>query len=113
MFRPRSRVVAAAAACALSLTGLAVAPTTGAATTTEPEPGPGESGGWTNWKGDAGRTGVADAGPTGEPVQVWRVQADGPCNPSPVVEEGVVYAPCGGTLYALDAATGAERWRFE
>ena len=71
------------------------------------------SGGWTNWKGDAGRTGVADAGPTGEPVELWRVQADGSCNPPPAVVAGVVYAPCDdGVLYALDAATGTERWRF-
>ncbi len=69
--------------------------------------------GWTNWKGDAGRTGVADAGPTGEPVELWRVQASGSCNPSPAVVAGVVYASCDdGILYALDAATGAERWRF-
>ena len=71
------------------------------------------SGGWTNWKGDAGRTGVADAGPTGEPVELWRVQAGGSCNPPPAVVAGVVYAPCDdGVLYALDAATGTERWRF-
>jgi len=69
--------------------------------------------GWTNWKGDAGRTGVADAGPTGQPVQLWRVQAGGPCNHPPAIVAEVVYAPCDdGVLYALDAATGTERWRF-
>jgi outer membrane protein assembly factor BamB len=72
------------------------------------------SGGWTNYKGDAGRTGVADAGPTGQPVQLWRVQAGGSCSTAPIVQAGVVYAPCDdGVLYALDAATGAERWRFQ
>lgn len=71
------------------------------------------SGGWTNWKGDAGRTGVADAGPTGQPVELWRVQAGGSCNPSPAIASGVVYASCDdGILYALDAGTGAERWRY-
>src|SRR5262245_13958127 len=69
--------------------------------------------GWTNGKGDAGRTGVADAGPTGQPVQLWRVQAGGSCNRPPAVVAGIVYAPCDdGVLYALDAATGTERWRF-
>src|SRR4051794_10482083 len=71
------------------------------------------TGGWTNFKGDAGRTGVADAGPTGQPVQLWRVQAGGPCNQPPDAVAGLVYAPCGdGVLYVLDAATGTERWRF-
>jgi outer membrane protein assembly factor BamB/sugar lactone lactonase YvrE len=70
-------------------------------------------GGWTNFKGDAGRRGVGDAGPTGQPVELWRVQAGGPCNPPPAAVGGVIYATCGdGILYALDAATGNERWRF-
>ena len=97
---------------------------TGATTATEPESAEEEvatastsptmevSAGWTNWRGDAGRTGVADAGPTGEAVQLWRVSADGTCNPPPAVVGGVVYAPCMVVLYALDAATGTERWRF-
>jgi outer membrane protein assembly factor BamB len=72
------------------------------------------SGGWTNVRGDAARRGVADAGPTGQPVEIWRVQADGPCGLPPAVVDGVVYAHCGdGVLRALDAATGTERWRFE
>jgi outer membrane protein assembly factor BamB len=70
------------------------------------------TGGWTNVRGDAARRGVADAGPTGEPVEIWRVQADGPCGQSPAVLDGVVYAPCGDVLRALDAATGTDRWRF-
>jgi outer membrane protein assembly factor BamB len=70
------------------------------------------AGGWTNWKGNAGRTGVADAGPTGEPVELWRVEADGECKASPVIVSGVVYAACNRVLYALDAATGTERWEF-
>jgi outer membrane protein assembly factor BamB len=69
--------------------------------------------GWTNWKGNAGRDGVADAGPTGDPIELWRVQADDECGPPPVVVAGVVYAACTSVLYALDAATGAERWRFD
>src|SRR5687768_14249405 len=92
----------------ISLTGGAQ----GAATPeASPAADPG-AGGWTNSRGDAGHTGVADAGPTGDPVELWRVQADGPCGLPPAVVDGVVYAVCGdGVLRALDAATGTERWR--
>ena len=124
MSRLHSRALFAAGVFLL-LTSVAVADTTGATTTTEParaedvatvptpptmeEP----SAGWTNWRGDAGRTGVADAGPTGEPVQLWRWQeAALYCNPPPAIVAGVVYAPCGVILYALDAATRTERWQF-
>jgi outer membrane protein assembly factor BamB len=56
---------------------------------------------------------VADAGPTGEPVEVWRFEGGRSCHRQPAVVAGVVYAPChDGVLYALDAATGTERWRF-
>ena len=52
-------------------------------------------------------------GPEGQPVERWRVQAAGSATRSPAVAGGVVYAGSGdGTLSALDAATGAERWRF-
>ena len=124
MSRLRSRALFTAGVFLL-LTSVAVADTTGATTTTEPEgtedvatastsPATGESSGvWTNAKGDAGRTGVADAGPTGEPVEVWRFEGGLYCHRQPAVVAGVVYAPChDGILYALDAATGTERWRF-
>ena len=43
----------------------------------------------------------------------WRVQTGGPGQSSPTVANGVVYVGSGdGHLYALDARTGAERWRF-
>jgi outer membrane protein assembly factor BamB len=119
----------------LLLTSLAAAGSTGATPTTQPDSDAAESigvvggddvtdavstspateqtfAGWTNWKGDAGRTGVADAGPTGEPVELWRVDADHECKPSPAVVGGVVYAACNKVLLALDAATGSERWQF-
>jgi outer membrane protein assembly factor BamB len=127
MSRLRSRALLAAGLASLLLTSLAFADTTGA----EPESGVVDStgvgevatastspaaqeafGGWTNWKGDAGRTGVADAGPTGEPVELWRFQADGECQAPPAVVAGVVYAACTRVLYALDAATGTELWQF-
>ena len=124
MSRLRSRAVFTAGVFLL-LTSVAVADTTGATTTTEREgtqdvatgstsPATGEpSGVWTNAKGDAGHTGVADAGPTGEPVEVWRFEGGLYCHRQPAVVAGVVYAPChDGNLYAVDAATGTERWRF-
>jgi eukaryotic-like serine/threonine-protein kinase len=118
----------------LLFAGLAIADTTGATSTTEP--GSGDpigvisgnndvasastspateeaSGGWTHPRGNAGHSGVADAGPTGEPVELWRFQGGRNCHRQPAVVAGVVYAAChDGTLYALDAATGTERWRF-
>jgi outer membrane protein assembly factor BamB len=99
---------------ALLLLGLIDAlPAHARGTTPAASPEAAHASGWTNFKGDAGRRGVADAGPTGQPVQLWRVQAAGPCNPPPATVAGVVYAPCSdGILYVLDAATGAERWRF-
>jgi outer membrane protein assembly factor BamB len=69
--------------------------------------------GWTNFKGNAGRTGVADAGPTGQPVQLWHIRAGGACEQPPDAVAGVVYAPCNdGVLYALETTSGQERWRF-
>ena len=40
------------------------------------------TGDWTNFKGDAAHRGVADAGPTGQPVELWRVQAERPLQPA-------------------------------
>jgi outer membrane protein assembly factor BamB len=69
---------------------------------------------WTTFRGNAARDGQAGVGPVGEPVLLWRFQADGLVDPPPAVAADVVYAASGdGFLYALDAATGAERWRFE
>jgi outer membrane protein assembly factor BamB len=71
------------------------------------------AGDWPMFLGDAARSNVASAGPVARPGEHWRVQAGGPCDSAPLVVGGVVYAACGdGVLYALDAATGAERWRF-
>jgi outer membrane protein assembly factor BamB len=71
------------------------------------------AGDWSMFLRDAARSNVADAGPVVQPSQLWRVQAGGPCDTAPVVVGDVVYVACGdGVLYALDAATGAERWRF-
>jgi outer membrane protein assembly factor BamB len=124
MSRFRSRVLCAVGVSSLLFATLGFGDTTGATSTTEPaddtatastSPGMDETfGGWTNWRGSAARSGVADAGPTGEPVELWQVEANGgECKPPPVIAAGVVYAACAGGLIALDAAAGTERWRFE
>lgn len=42
----------------------------------------------------------------------WRTTADGPFDAAPLIAGGVVYAASiSGTVYALDAATGAVKWQ--
>ncbi len=68
---------------------------------------------WTNTRGDAGRTGLGASGPVGQPVTIWRFQADGPCDTAPAAVGDTVFSACGnGILYAIDRATGTERWQF-
>ena len=78
-------------------------------------------------RGNAARTGeVAGPGPDGEPERRWEApiaaREDGWIRSAPVVVDGVAYvvgnlfgsAPEGagaGHVFALDATTGAERWR--
>jgi len=124
MSRLRSRALFTAGVFLL-LTGVAVADTTGATTTTAPEgtedvatastsPAIEETSGvWSQFRGNAAHTGVADAGPTGEPVEVWHLRLSDECHRQPAVVAGVVYAPCSHGLHALDAATGSEHWMFE
>jgi outer membrane protein assembly factor BamB len=70
-------------------------------------------GNWITFLGDAARSNVADAGPIERPGELWRVQAGGSCDAPPVASGGAIYEACGdGILYALDAATGSERWRY-
>jgi glucose dehydrogenase len=71
------------------------------------------TGGWSHFKGDAARSGTTNAGPVSQPVELWRYQAGGPCNPSPAAVGDTVYMACGdGMLTAFDAATGTIRWQF-
>jgi outer membrane protein assembly factor BamB len=68
------------------------------------------------FRGNAARTGVMP-GPGPDPEQGlgvrWRVDTGAVIGSSPAVADGVVYiGSWDGSLFALDAATGAERWRF-
>jgi len=67
---------------------------------------------WPMYRGNPARTGVMPGpGPDGQPVEVWRFQAQGPASRSPAIAGGVAYLQSGdGNAYALDAMTGAERW---
>ena len=76
-------------------------------------PSPDASPGWSHFKGDAARTGEINFGPVSQPVELWRYQAGGPCNPSPAAVGETVYVACSdGMLTAFDAATGAIRWQY-
>src|SRR4051812_17222090 len=70
---------------------------------------------WTTYRGGAARAGVSlSTGPSSNPVELWNVQTGGGINSEPVVVGGVVYVGSDdGNFYALDQATGAERWRVE
>src|SRR5215217_3695911 len=67
---------------------------------------------WPMFRGNPARTGSVQAiGPQGSPTELWRFQAAGGIASTPAVVDGVVYVGCDcDTLYALDAATGEERW---
>lgn len=55
-------------------------------------------------------------GPGETPEVVWQFETGGKVVASPAVVNGVVYITSGtgdGNLYAVDAATGDERWRFQ
>jgi outer membrane protein assembly factor BamB len=73
------------------------------------------------FRANPARTGVMPGpGPVGTPAVRWRTEAiaDGRVVSAPAVVDGVVYAGAGdvdepGVVVALDAATGAVRWRVE
>jgi outer membrane protein assembly factor BamB len=68
---------------------------------------------WPTYHGDVTRTGYIAAGPDpGNPALAWQTPLDGAVYGSPVVVAGeVVAATEGGSVYGLDAVTGAVRWR--
>lgn len=69
---------------------------------------------WLTLKGSAARTSAVDwAGPTG-PLNVrWTFDAPGMISASAVSGDTVYVADQAGTLFALDTATGRQRWTFD
>jgi outer membrane protein assembly factor BamB len=68
---------------------------------------------WPTYHGDAARSGAVPDGPDpSSPAVAWRATLDGAVYASPLIARGLVVAATeGGTLYGLDAATGATAWR--
>jgi outer membrane protein assembly factor BamB len=94
--------------------GLVLPPVAGApATAPAPSGGVRPGADWTTYHGDVTRTGYVAAGPDpASPALAWQTPLDGAVYGSPVVVAGqVVAATEGGSVYGLDAATGAVRWR--
>lgn len=74
------------------------------------------TGGWT-LRGDTARSGIIPSlGWAPTPATRWDVDLGESIDVPPAVNDGVVYAVSGtagaGVLVALDAASGAEQWRF-
>ena len=68
---------------------------------------------WPTYHGDVARSGAVANGPDpASPAVAWRATLDGAVYASPLIARGLVVAATeGGTLYGLDAATGATVWR--
>jgi outer membrane protein assembly factor BamB len=67
---------------------------------------------WPTYHGNAARSGAVPDGPDpASPAVAWRATLDGPVYASPLIARGLVVAATeGGSLYGLDAATGATIW---
>ncbi|MDQ6720943.1 MAG: PQQ-binding-like beta-propeller repeat protein [Candidatus Dormibacteraeota bacterium] len=76
-------------------------------------PSPAISTDWTEYHGDAARTGVGPATPPfGRPQRAWDVPLDGDVYASPLVVAGhVLVATENNTVYSLDLFTGALVWK--
>jgi outer membrane protein assembly factor BamB len=68
---------------------------------------------WPTYHGDAARSGAVPTGPDpSSPAVAWKATLDGAVYGSPLIARGLVIAATeAGTLYGLDAATGATTWR--
>jgi outer membrane protein assembly factor BamB len=88
---------------------------TGASAPPPPASGGGirPGGDWSTYHGDPTRAGYDRAGPDPiSPAVAWQAPLDGKVYASPLVVGGeVVAATENGSLYGLDAASGAVRWR--
>ena len=124
--RSRPAVLACSAALALSgaLAGCSTATPAGrpaaapAAQPGTPRPAPSDSPAtlaatdWTTYHRDAARTGAAPASPAAGPLSIaWRRRLDGAVYGQPLmVDDLVIAATEGDTVYGLDRATGRVRW---
>ncbi|MCX7598959.1 MAG: PQQ-binding-like beta-propeller repeat protein [Armatimonadetes bacterium] len=69
-------------------------------------------GDWPTFRGDLARTGRAAAPIGAQPTLAWKTQLGGSVDGSPVVASGTVWVGTNhGTFAAVDAGTGAVRWR--
>jgi polyvinyl alcohol dehydrogenase (cytochrome) len=76
------------------------------------------SGDWTSWGFDTSNTRnnpsekSIGVGNVGRLAVKWKLPTEGNVSATPAVENGVVYAPdFAGNLYAVDAASGAVKWK--
>jgi outer membrane protein assembly factor BamB len=67
---------------------------------------------WPTFRGDSARTGRGAAPIAAQPTLLWKAWLGGSVDGSPVVASGTVWVGTNrGMFAALDAATGAVRWR--
>ena len=71
--------------------------------------------GVTLFNGGDRHTGVYDSAPLlHQPGLKWRFKVKHGASSPPLVHDGVVYfGDWGGMFYAVDVASGAEKWRYE
>ena len=69
----------------------------------------------TTYRGDVTRTGqMPGPGPEGKPAELWHVDTTAGFEAQPLVAGGLVIAvSIDGKVLALDAVTGAKRWRLQ
>ena len=69
---------------------------------------------WAQFRGDAALTGVATDALPAAPALVWTFEAGDGVESTPAIAGGTVYVGSrDGRLYALDLATGKERFRYQ
>jgi eukaryotic-like serine/threonine-protein kinase len=67
------------------------------------------------YRGDPAHTGQQPGpAPAGQPAVAWRFETGGEVYASPAIADGVIYLTSkSGFLYAVDAGTGEQRWRYQ
>ena len=70
-----------------------------------------QTGDWPGFRGGADRTGVALAGPAGNPVVMWQFHAAGAVLEVAVVGDTAFFASDDGSLYAISREGGNPRWK--